>query len=247
MIFYGVAIGTIGAFMMPARDSIVNEVVERRIRVGSNVTLQLGVTLATMAQFLAQIAGLTLAGYADKATPHAVLARRVHASARSRFRHCWSCRRSCCSPAPLFALRLGRGRQVRTGRKGLNAAFGDIADGFRAVRADGKLWAMTVLMFGVGIFVIGSFLVVLPIVNRDVYGFSSDGIRDMFVTFWLGAFVSSVVLAIFTPHQASGPPVADRAIARRLVDPVYASRSAALGVPADRVRLGPGRPAFRSR
>ncbi|MFM1891720.1 MAG: hypothetical protein RLZ44_797, partial [Pseudomonadota bacterium] len=60
MIFYALAIGTIGAFMMPARDSIVNEVVERRMRVGSGVTLQLGVTLATMAQFLAQIAGLIL-------------------------------------------------------------------------------------------------------------------------------------------------------------------------------------------
>jgi len=48
MIFYALSIGTIGAFMMPARDSIVNEVVERRVRVGSGVTLQLGVTLATM-------------------------------------------------------------------------------------------------------------------------------------------------------------------------------------------------------
>ena len=47
MIFYALAIGTIGAFMMPARDAIVNEVVERRMRVGSSVTLQLGVTLAT--------------------------------------------------------------------------------------------------------------------------------------------------------------------------------------------------------
>ncbi len=203
MIFYGVSIGTIGAFMMPARDSIVNEVVERRIRVGSNVTLQLGVTLATMAQFLAQITGLTLAGYADKATrmpswlggftigPIAVetllIAQAIILVAGAA-----------------FALRLGRGKQVRTGRKGVSAAFGDIADGFRAVRADGKLWAMTVLMFGVGIFVIGSFLVILPIVNRDVYGFSSDGIRDMFVTFWLGAFVSSVVLAIFRRIKRQG-------------------------------------------
>ena len=81
---------------------------------------------------------------------------------------------------------------------------GDIAEGFHAVRSDGKLWAMTALMFGVGIFVIGAFLVVLPIVNRDVYGFGSDGIRDMFVTFWMGAFVSSVVLSIFKRIKRQG-------------------------------------------
>ena len=68
MIAYGVALGTVGAFMMPARDAILNEVVERRGRVGSGVTLQQGVAFATLAQFAAQIAGLILGGYADKAT-----------------------------------------------------------------------------------------------------------------------------------------------------------------------------------
>lgn len=99
---------------------------------------------------------------------------------------------------------MARGKQVRTGRKGIGAAFGDILDGVRAVRSDGKLSAMTVLMFGVGVFVIGSFLVVLPIINRDVYHFGSSGIRDMFVTFWMGAFASSVVLAIFRRIKRQG-------------------------------------------
>jgi MFS family permease len=203
MILYAVAIGTIGAFMMPARDSIVNEVVERRMRVGSGVTLQLGVTLATMAQFLAQIAGLILAGYADKATrmpswlggfsigplsPETLLIWQGAALASGAG----------------FALLMARGKQVRTGRKGLGAAFGDIMDGIRAVRADAKLWAMTLLMFGVGVFVIGAFLVVLPIINRDVYNFGSSGIRDMFVTFWMGAFVSSAVLAVFKRIKRQG-------------------------------------------
>jgi MFS family permease len=203
MIAYAVIIGTIGAFMMPARDAIVNEVVERRMRVGSSVTLQLGVTLATMAQFLAQIAGLILAGYADRATrmpswlggfsvgplsPETLLIWQGAALASGAG----------------FALLMARGRQVRTGRKGAGAAFGDIMDGVRAVRADPKLWAMTILMFGVGVFVIGSFLVVLPIINRDVYHFGSSGIRDMFVTFWMGAFVSSAVLAVFKRIKRQG-------------------------------------------
>ncbi len=203
MIAYALVIGTIGAFMMPARDAIVNEVVERRMRVGSGVTLQLGVTLATMAQFLAQIAGLILAGYADRATrmppwlggfsigplsPETLLIWQGAALASGAG----------------FALLMARGRQVRTGRKGVGAAFGDIMDGLRAVRSEPKLWAMTALMFGVGVFVIGSFLVVLPIINRDVYHFGSSGIRDMFVTFWMGAFVSSAVLAVFKRIKRQG-------------------------------------------
>ena len=104
----------------------------------------------------------------------------------------------------LLAFLLAKGRKVKTGRSGLGAAFGDIGEGFKVVAAEPKLWAMTVLMFGVGIFVIGAFLVVLPIINRDVYGLSGDGIRDMFVTFWLGAFVSSVALSLFKNIKRQG-------------------------------------------
>ena len=196
MILYGISIGTVGAFMMPARDAILNEVIERRSRVGSGITLQQGVAFATLAQFAAQILGLILAGYADKQTMmpdwlggfgigpidawRLVLVQGIILSLGSA-----------------FALYLGRGRQITTGRKGPGATFGDIGDGFKAVRESPELGPMTVLMFGVGFFVIGSFLVVLPIINRDLYGLGSDGIRDMFVTFWLGAFLSSVALSVF--------------------------------------------------
>ncbi|WP_084395585.1 MFS transporter [Henriciella aquimarina] len=203
MLIYGFAMGTVGAFMMPARDSIINEIVERRSRIGSGVTLQQGVAFATIAQFAAQIAGLIVGGYADKLTRMPD----------------WMGGFSI-GPIPSwellafqgiivglgagFAIFLGRGRGVKTGRSGLGAAVGDIKEGFQVVLENSKLWAMTALMFGVGIFVIGSFLVVLPIINRDIYGLSSDGIRDMFVTFWLGAFVSSVALSVFRHIKRQG-------------------------------------------
>jgi MFS family permease len=203
MIIYGLTIGTVGAFMMPARDSIVNEVVERRMRVGSGVTLQLGVTLATMAQFLAQIGGLIVGGYADKRTlmPDWLGGFGIGPIPAEQL---LAIQGIILALGAGFALWLGRGRQIATSGRGIKSALGDIAEGFHAVRSDGKLWAMTALMFGVGIFVIGAFLVVLPIVNRDVYGFGSDGIRDMFVTFWMGAFVSSVVLSIFKRIKRQG-------------------------------------------
>ena len=194
MILYGVLMGTIGAFMMPARDAILNEVVDRRSRTGSGVTLQQGATFATVAQFGAQIIGLIIAGYADKATrmPDFLGGFNIGPISTERL---LIYQAIIVALGTAGALLLAKGRQVRTGRSGIGAAFGDIADGFRTVRANPQLWAMTALMFGVGICVIGSFLVVLPIINRDVYGYSSDGIRDMFVTFWLGAFVSSAILS----------------------------------------------------
>ncbi|MEO0465441.1 MAG: MFS transporter [Pseudomonadota bacterium] len=203
MILYGITIGTVGAFMMPARDAIVNEIVERRARLGSGVTLQLGVTLATMAQFVAQIGGLTLAGYADKMTrmPSWLGGFGVGPISSERL---LIVQGVVLALGAGFALFLARGRKVITGRSGMGAAFGDIREGFDTVRADARLWAMTALMFGVGIFVIGSFLVVLPIINRDLYGLDSDGIRDMFVTFWLGAFVSSVALSVFKRIKRQG-------------------------------------------
>lgn len=203
MIIYGLAMGTVGAFMMPARDSVLNEVVDRRVRVGSGVTLQQGVAFATIAQFAAQIAGLIIGGYADKLTrmPDWMGGFAVGPIPS------WELLTFQAIIVALgtgFAVFLARGRGVQTGRSGLGAALGDIQEGFQVVLANGKLWAMTALMFGVGIFVIGSFLVVLPIINRDIYGLASDGIRDMFVTFWLGAFVSSVALSVFRNIKRQG-------------------------------------------
>lgn len=203
MIAYGVALGTVGAFMMPARDSILNEVVERRGRVGSKVTLQQGVAFATLAQFAAQITGLIVGGYADKATtmPSWLGGFGIGPVASWKL---LTIQGAIVALGAVLALLLAKGRKVETGRTGIGAAFGDIGEGFKVVAGDPKLWAMTILMFAVGIFVIGAFLVVLPIINRDVYGLSGDGIRDMFVTFWLGAFVSSVALSLFTHIKRQG-------------------------------------------
>ncbi len=203
MIAYGLALGTVGAFMMPARDSILNEVVERRGRVGSGVTLQQGIAFATLAQFGAQIAGLVLGGYADKMTKMPMWLGGFGVGPINS----WALlvvQGAVLASGAVLAFLLAKGRKVKTGRSGFGAAFGDIAEGFKVVAGDAKLWAMTVLMFGVGIFVIGAFLVVLPIINRDVYGLSGDGIRDMFVTFWLGAFVSSVALSLVKNIKRQG-------------------------------------------
>lgn len=181
MVVYAVGMGTIGAFMMPARDAILNEVVERRRRAGSSVTLQQGVAFATLAQFAAQILGLWLGGMASAGGVWPLLATQAGIVASGA----------------IAALFLDRGQMITTGRKGAGAVFGDIMDGMKAVRSNPVLLSMVLSMFGVGVFVIGAFLVILPIVNADVYGFNSGGLRNIFVTFWAGAFCSSVAISRF--------------------------------------------------
>lgn len=203
MVGYGMAMGTIGAFMMPARDSILNEVVDRRVRAGSGVTLQRGVAFATLCQFAAQIMGIVLGGYADKATRMPGFLGGIELGPIPS-EHLLYFLSAIVAFGAVAALWLAKGRRVVTGRSGFTAAFGDIADGFRAVRANDKIFTMTLAMFGVGIFVIGSFLVVLPIINKKVFGLGPDGIRDMYMTFWFGAFVSSVVLSFLKNLQRPG-------------------------------------------
>ena len=203
MVAYGVTMGTVGAFMMPARDAILNEVVERRVRTGSGVTLQRGVAFATLAQFAAQIIGIVLGGYADKATkmPGFLGGFSVGPIDSEHLLYFQGCIVALGAVGAIF---LAKGRQIRTGRSGLSAAFGDMSDGFRTVRSNDRLLAMTLSMFGVGIFVIGSFLVVLPIINKDVFNLGPDGIRDMYMTFWFGAFVSSVALSTTSKLKRPG-------------------------------------------
>jgi MFS family permease len=188
MLSYALSMGTIGAFMMPARDAILNEVVERRRRAGSSMTLQQGVAFATLAQFAAQIVGLWIGGFAN-------------------WRGVWpllAAQGAIIAAGAVAAIFLDRGRMVRTGRTGATAVFGDIMDGMRCVRASPVLISMVALMFGVGVFVIGGFLVILPIINADVYNNESGGLRNIFVTFWAGAFCSSIAVSRFRNLRRPG-------------------------------------------
>ncbi len=188
LLAYALAMGTIGAFMMPARDAILNEVVARRRMVGSTITIQQGVAFATLAQFAAQILGLSIGGVATTYGVWPLLLVQAGIVAAGA----------------IAAIFLDRGQMVTTGRTGAGAVFGDILDGMKCVRRDPVLLSMVLSMFGVGVFVIGAFLVILPIINADVYAQESGGLRNIFVTFWAGAFCSSIAISRFKNLRRPG-------------------------------------------
>ncbi|MEM6626536.1 MAG: MFS transporter [Pseudomonadota bacterium] len=188
MIIYALAMGTIGAFMMPARDAILNEIVARRAAMGSKLTLQQGVAFATIAQFAAQIAGLTLGGMATRLGAWPLLSLQAVIVASGAIAAIW----------------LVKGEMASSRRGGFGAVWSDMKDGLSTVRRNPILLSMVASMFGVGVFVIGAFLVLLPIVNADVYNKDSSGLRNIFVTFWAGAFVSSVAISWFKNLERQG-------------------------------------------
>ena len=104
----------------------------------------------------------------------------------------------------IAALWLSKGKMKSTANAKKNGVLADIQDGMRTVNSDPLLLSMVASMFGVGLFVIGAFLVVLPIINADVYGMDSGGLRNIYVTFWAGAFVSSVILSTFKSTKRPG-------------------------------------------
>lgn len=188
MLIYAVAMGTVGAFMMPARDSILNSVIDRRRTTGSGITLQQGVAFATLAQFAAQIGGLWLGGVATAMNAWTLLGLQA----------------AIVGSGVIAAVFLARGGMTEGRGRGIKAVLHDIGDGVNAVKADPILLAMVTSMFGVGVFVIGAFLVILPIVNADIYHYNSGGLRNIFITFWAGAFCSSLALSRFKKLRRPG-------------------------------------------
>jgi MFS family permease len=186
LLAYGTAMGVVSALLMPARDALLNLVVERRGRTGRPIALQRAVALTSFVQFAGQITGLVIGGLASAWGAAPLLA--IHALI--------------CIVGGLGAVMLHRTVPIPRGPRGSTRAA--IAEGVRVTFADPVLKAMTLVMTGVGVFVIGAFLVVLPLLARDLYAGDSTTLRDVFVTFWIGAMVSSVALTRMRPAARPG-------------------------------------------
>jgi len=177
MIAYGLVMGTIGAFILPARDAILSEIIARRMRLGKTLTLQQGVAMASLAQFGAQVVGLGLGGLASVVGPAPLLVGQAFCLGIGALGA-----KLLCKPPP------------RPQDDARTPPLKAIGEGLAIVRRSDVLAPMTLSMLAIGVFVIGSFLVVLPILNRDVYHMRSTGLGLMFIAFWTGAFVSSAAL-----------------------------------------------------
>lgn len=189
MLVYGLAMGSFAAMALPARDAALNGVVMRDAAKGRHITLQKAVTLATAAQLGGQLAGMGLAGSASVVGVLPLIAVQCVAF----------------GIASIAALGLARRtKTVARVARGLRGALSDIADGVRFALGHRVMLPMILIAGYVGVFVIGSFSVLFPLIVRDSYGMGAEGLSLAFVAFWSASFCSSVALSRLKPLERPG-------------------------------------------
>jgi MFS family permease len=172
LIAYALAMGTLGAFAMPARDSALTRIAETGI--------QQAVTLAMGTQMGGQLVGMLFAACAAIVGAPGLLFFQF----AMLLGGCWATTKL----QPLPPAHTGSGE----------SRFAQILDGIATARAHTIAFAVIGLNFAVGLFYVGSFMVVLPLMVRDVYHSTVSEFTVKFalinISFWGGTILATVAL-----------------------------------------------------
>lgn len=178
LICYGLAVGTVGAFMMPARDAALNAVATAH----GGVNVQRAVVITSLVHFLAQVSGMAAAaGLALTAMGTPAAGVLVMQSAALAIGAVAAYALPPLAPTP------------DSQAAGVRAAF---LDGLRTSWRDPILRAMTTASLLLGVLVVGcGFFVLLPLIVVDTYGGGLALLGACLTTFWIGAAAANGALA----------------------------------------------------
>jgi MFS family permease len=168
MIVYALATGAIGAFIQPARDAILNRVAGDQLQ--RTVTVAMGLT------FGAQIIGYAFASSADSVGAPPLLM--LHASLMI--------------VAAFAATRLRRA-EVIADTRGISGA-NRIREGLSLVYRSERMRPATIILITMSMFYGGTFMVLNPIIVRDIYAGDAALISLSFGIFMLGTIVMIILL-----------------------------------------------------
>lgn len=172
LIVYALAIGTVSAFVMPARDALLSDVA------GSD--MMRAVAGLTLAQWGSQAVG-NLAGSSARwiGTPAALAIPAFFFLAG----------------APLL-LKVPRPATSASsaGRPPSRGTLHEIGEGLRIVAGSPVLRPIVYLVVAVGVLFIGPFMVVIPLLVRDVYGGGVGELGVLSMMFPMGTIVGSLLL-----------------------------------------------------
>jgi MFS family permease len=169
LIIYGLAAGSIGAFAVPTRDALLPTVAGRN--------LPRAVALATALQFIGQLIGIAAASQADRTGAISLLLAQgalVLAGALAVWR--------LPDPPP----------HPPAEHPGF---WRSIGDGISEAARSEQMWPVLLLNFGIGVFYVGPFMAVLPLVVRDVYHGGAAEIAYINLAFWAGTIVAAFAFA----------------------------------------------------
>ncbi|MEQ1817323.1 MAG: MFS transporter [Terricaulis sp.] len=191
LITYAVIVGSFAAFAMPIRDAALNGIVEREAQRGKHTPIATAAAVTTAVQIGAQIAGILIAQFAGR-TPAPYLAIQALALALG-------------AAVALFGMQAPKPHgHERT----LQGALRDLREGLVYSFRDPVMSPMLISAAYVGVFVIGAFQVLFPLIIRDAYG-GDDNTQQLrlgalLACFWSASFVSAVVLSRLKPLRQPG-------------------------------------------
>ena len=175
LIVYGLAMGTITAFVLPAREAMMGDVIGPQ----GMPAIQRAVTTTVGTTFLAQIIGMLLARFAaDVGAAPIILVQTV---------------------VQLFgafaAYQLMPSTRHHANAEAGGSQLARIADGLSEVRKSYALLPITILTLAIGVLFIGAFLVILPVLLREEFGGNVQQFSTMQVSFWGGSIISSLAIS----------------------------------------------------
>lgn len=173
LVAYALLMGTVGAFVTPARDGMLSQIAGTKI--------QRTVVLASLVQFGVQIAGFQLAGATDGLGPVVVLCVQLVVLAFGA------------SAFALLERRLGRRRPPAptAPRPGMSQAIGE---GLRTVLASPAMRNVAVINALVGLFYMGAFQVGLPLFLREVHGGTPTQLAQLNTVHMIGVVATTLWL-----------------------------------------------------
>ena len=172
MVVYGIAMGSLSAFLTPARDGLLNEV--------ATGTVQQAVVLATMVQFIGQMIGIFIASFANSWGAVTVLT--IQGSI-------------------FLAGVLGFARVPRPGTAPVRRHASmlielrrSIVAGYRVVAGDQATRTTVLQNVAMSLFFMGAFIVTIPLLVREYYGGDSTELGWTNGAFSLGLVVMVALL-----------------------------------------------------
>jgi MFS family permease len=174
LIVYGLIMGSLSAFAIPARDSLLSTIAVRAF--GDDI--QRAVTMASGVQFLGQLGGIIVAGAAAVTGAPALLSLQsvVMLSGALMVRRL--------PPAPPLD-------------REPSHPLSDMRDGIAQVARSPILLPVVLGMFAVGVLYVGSFMVLLPLLVTNYYDGGATGISIVNICFWGGTIIATFALLRF--------------------------------------------------
>jgi predicted MFS family arabinose efflux permease len=168
LLAYGFAMGTLGAFVIPARDSLLTRVVRQG--------RERAIAVTSAGQFIFQVSGIVVAGWAGRIGAPVLLVGQAVILAAGAFAV------SRLAPVP-----------AATAHRHGESRLAAMRDGLREVTRSERIFPVIVAMLAAGVLYGGAFSVILPLIVRDVYGGGSGELALVNTCFWVGTIASSML------------------------------------------------------